>query len=49
MRHIETINGCDIIGGFGEFYVYGCTYSGDPMTALTLDMARAIAAAHGLR
>ena len=33
---------------WGEtFWVYGCTLSGDPMTAPSLDMAFAIAAAHG--
>lgn len=50
MHLIETINGCEIYRSAErhgeEFWIYGATHSGDPMTAPTLDMARSIAAAH---
>ncbi|WP_199200501.1 hypothetical protein [Alkalicaulis satelles] len=41
---IEIWRSLDPLGE--TFWVYGCTRSGDPMTAPTLDMARAIAASH---
>lgn len=51
MSRIYAERGIEIwrsLDPWGEtFWVYGCTHSGDPMTAPTLDMAYAIAAAHG--
>ena len=51
MKFLLNTNGCDIWVSqeeFGaEYWVYGCTGSGDPMTAPNLEMAFELAAAHG--
>ena len=47
MKFIEKSNGCEIWHDtlYDEYYVYGLTCSGDPLTAPSLGYAREIAAA----